>query len=238
MGYTYAQLQTAIALEMVIPNANVLDANFQLILPTIIDYAEQRCYRELDLLYATSAQTVTLQAGVRTADLSGLAQYVVIVSRINVITPSSVTDPDLGSRHQVTPVSEEWMDAVYGWPTPTGIPTFFAMQSDTVVLLGPWPDQAYTVEVVGVFRPTPIYDPAEANGTWLSLNLPDLFLAACMVSASGYRHNFGAQADDPKMAVSWETQFQTLLSSAKNEETRKKFRTQTGSSESTPSPNP
>jgi hypothetical protein len=28
--------------------------------------------------------------------------------------------------------------------------------------------------------------------------LPDLFLAAAMVAASGYRHNFGAQSDDPR----------------------------------------
>ena len=238
MGYTYQQFQIALASEMAIPNNNYNDPNFLIILPTIIDYAEQRCYRELDLLYATSRQTVSLVALSRNLNLSSLTPYLIIFQDGNIITPYTQTNPDQGVRNQLIPVSKEWLDAVYNDPSVTGVPRFMAMLDDVTVLLGPFPDQAYTVEVIGKFRPTPLYDPASVNGTWLSIYLPDLFLAAAMISAMGYRRNFGAQSDDPRSAVSWETQFQSLLPSAKSEETRKNFLGwQQLSAEHTPTPN-
>src|SRR5271168_1928874 len=103
MTYTYAQFQTAVALEMAIPNTNVADVNFQAILPTIIDYAEQRCYRDLDLIYATNRQTATLVSNKRNLDLTGLNPYLYIVEDLNVITPSSINVPDTGTRNQVIP---------------------------------------------------------------------------------------------------------------------------------------
>ncbi len=239
MGYTYSSFQTALASEMAIPNNNVLDPNFQIILPTIIDYAEQRCYRELDLLYATNAQTLLVTANSRTLDLSGLVSYVIIVQNINIITPYTQTNPDLGTRNQLTPVSQDWLDAVWNSVTGATVPRYFAMRDDVVALLGPFPDRAYTAEIIGNFRPVPLYSLGPTGQTWLSTYLPDLFLAAAMVSASGYRHNFGSQADDPKMAQSWETQTQELMASAKSEENRKKFHGwQQMTSDQTPGANP
>lgn len=57
---------------------------------------------------------------------------------------------------------------------------------------------------------------------WIHVHTADLFVAAAMVFMSGYQKNFGAQADDPKMAMSWETQYQALLRGAMDEEARKK----------------
>ena len=36
------------------------------------------------------------------------------------------------------------------------------------------------------------------------MRYPELLLCACMVFASGYQRDFGAQAEDPQKAVSWE----------------------------------
>ena len=48
--------------------SNSLDQNFYAILPSAIDFAEQRIYRELDLLSTVTVDTsVTLAAGVRDA---------------------------------------------------------------------------------------------------------------------------------------------------------------------------
>jgi hypothetical protein len=97
----------------------------------------------------------------------------------------------------------------------------FARPDDTNLFWGPAPDQAYPMEVVGTIRPTPL---SVANPTtFLTLYLSDVFFAAAMVSASGYQRNFGAQSDDPKMAVSWESQLQTKLASARKEELRKSY---------------
>jgi hypothetical protein len=48
-------------------------------------------------------------------------------------------------------------------------------------------------------------------------------MAASMVFGSGYMRNFGAQADNPQMSQSWETQYQLLKQSANAEAARQKF---------------
>jgi hypothetical protein len=223
MGYTYAEFQTALATEMAVPNNDPTDPQFQAILQTLIDQGEQRCYRDLDLLYATNRQTTPLTMGSRTLDLSGLAPYLIVLEDINIVTPATQTNPDLGERMPVAAVSKEWLDAVYGSPTRPGVPEYFAMLDDVTVLLGPFPDDAYTAEVVGKFRPLPLYDPLSVNGTWLSVYLPDLFLASTMIGGTAYQHNWGAQSDDPRSALSWKTEYDALLNSAQGEEVRKKF---------------
>jgi hypothetical protein len=223
MSYTYAQFQTALAIEMAVPNNNTADPQFVAILPTLIDLAENRCYRDLDLLYATNRQTTRLTAGSRTLDLSDLTPYLMILEGINVVTPASQTNPDFGSRNAVTPVSKEWLDFVWGSSSTVGVPVYFALLDDVTALFGPFPDQAYTAEIIGKFRPLPLYNPLSATGSWLSVYLPDLFLAAAMVAATGYQHNFGAQSDDARSALSWEAQYNTLLQSAVSEETRRKW---------------
>jgi hypothetical protein len=222
MSYTYATFQTALALNMAIPNANVNSANFVAILPTIIDYAEQRCYRDLDLLNATLTITSAMTPLTRLQSLAPVPPStslpILILENVNIV----LTD---GERYQLYPTSREWIDSIYGGARSAGEPVFYGMVDDQTLVLGPWPDQAYGCEFVGKFRPTPLYDTPPEDGTqttYLTSVLPDLFLAAAMVSAAGYQKNFGAQADDPKMAMSWETQYQTLLMPAKIEEMRKK----------------
>lgn len=243
MSYTYDSFQLALALEMIVPNANVLEPNFVKILPTIIDYAEQRCYRELDCLHAETQQWFPMTAFQRAQPFLAAnaayanptpAQQILIVERV-IIQPVGATPhvagaaPTLGGEPAI-PATVDYLDAVYSGlfpnPGPLGRPVRFAPINDTILAFGPTPDQPYSFVIHGKCRPVPLYNAAPADGTqttFLTTVLPDLFLAAAMVSASGYRHNFGAQADDPRMAVSWETQYQELLGSAKNEETRKRF---------------
>jgi hypothetical protein len=244
MSYTYASFQTALALEMVVPNANVKDPNFIAILPTIVDYAEQRCYRELDLLTAEARQWFQMTPYHRSQSFSvggaifsqpSPGQQILVVDRVRIEPADSIVPPDPSAQPTVggepaLPTTLDYLDAVYSgiFPNPAlfGRPTRFALLDDQTLVFGPAPDQAYYFLVHGSARPVPLYNAAPGDGTqttFLTQVLPDLFLAAAMVSASGYRHNFGAQADDPRMAISWETQFNELLGSAKSEENRKKF---------------
>lgn len=244
MSYTYDSFQTALALEMIVPNANVNDPNFQLILPTIIDYAEQRCYRELDCLNAEADQWFAMTPFQRAQGFAAAdavlarpspAQQILVVERVTIEPATTMLPPVPGvapttGGEPALPSTVDYLDAVYSGlfpnPGPTGRPVRFAPFNDQILIFGPVPDQAYYFRIHGKARPVPLYDAAPGDGTqmtFLTEVLPDLFLACAMVSASGYRHNFGAQADDPRMAVSWETQYNELLGSAKNEETRKRF---------------
>jgi hypothetical protein len=220
MSYTYDSFQAALALNMAIPNANTASPNFVAILPTIIDYAEQRLYRELDLLNATVTIASAMTPLTRLQSLAPADDSVplLILENVNIVL-------DTGERYQLYPTSREWLDSIYGGARSAGEPVFYGMVDDQTIVLGPWPDQDYGCEFVGKFRPIPLYDAAPGDGTqttYLTSVLPDLFLAAAMISAAGYQKNFGAQADDPKMAMSWETQYQSLLMPAKIEEMRKK----------------
>lgn len=197
-------------------------------LPNIINYAEQRIYRELDLISQTvSDSTVKFAISNRNLNLPA-ATYFVELKQINVITPSSTTNPESGTRNPLTPVSRDFLNFVYNSSTGATIPAYFAMQTDQSIVVGPWPDATYTVEFVGLVRPAPLS--AQNPTTFLTLRLPDLFKAASAVYIMGYQRDFGAQADDPKAAQSWETQYQTLFASADAEELRRTFATRTAPS--------
>ncbi len=215
---TYATYVTALALEAVVPEA---DPNFQGILPTIITNAELRGYRDLDLLDTTAIGTGTFTLGTRNFTLPSTNGTFIVTEQMNVITPAGTTDPEAGTRNPMIPVSKDTLDFL--WPSTSGStrPEYFSLQDQDRVIVGPFPDATYTVEVVGTVRP-PSLSIAVAT-TPLSVFFPDIFLAASMVELAAYQRNFGAMADDPKMATSWEAHYQALLKSAITEEQRKKY---------------
>lgn len=218
MSYTYASFVTALSNELVV---DPTDGDFLAILPTIIDEAEQPCYRDLDLLNTVTRQTGLLGANSRNFTLPTTNGRFVVTNGINIITPSSTTDPEAGTRNQCAPVSRDYLDAVWPSVTGAGVPEEYAMITDQTVIFGPWPDSAYTAEVIGTIRPTPLS--SSNTTTYLSLYLPDLFFAAAMLSGSAWQKNFGAQSDNPQSAVSWSTQYSSRLSSANVEEQRKRY---------------
>lgn len=210
------------------------DLNFQTMLPGMIDYAEQRIYRELDpLRVQITDSTAVASSGNRNFTVpTGTGTYIVI-DNINIITPSSLSAAT-GSRVQLTPVSREFLDIAYpSGQNAVGTPEFWAMASDTQILFGPSPDLPYPVEVIGIQRPTAL---SSANtSTFLTEYVPDLFEAASMVYASGYMRDFGQQADNPAMGASWEAQYKQLFQSAKLEQLRAKYQSEGWTSDS-PSP--
>lgn len=227
MSYTYDTFKTALANLMVTEEDN---AEFLAILPSIITYAEQRIYRELDLLSTVITDATTqCTPGSRDFELPSDQGEFVVVNQVNAITPAN-TAPEDGTRIPLTPVALPVLDMIWPSSTGTGVPKKFAMRDQANIVFGPWPDDTYTIEVVGTFRPAPLS--ADNTSTFLTLSLPDLFLAASMVFASGFMRNFGSQADDPKMAQSWEAQTKTLMMSAQVEEARKKFQSFSWSSQS------
>jgi len=218
MSLTYTTYVTALSTLTTIPSSNT---DFTNILPDCIDYAEQRIYRELNLLSTVVRDaSQSLAPSNRNFVLPTSQGVFVVVNGINVITPAG-SAPDTGTRNPLTPQARDYLDLVWPSAIVSGLPTGFAMITQTAIVVGPWPDQAYTMEVIGTQRPLPL---SQSNTvTFLSAQLPDLFLAASMVFMSGYMRNFGAQADDPKMSVTWESQYETLKSSAETEEFRKRF---------------
>ena len=219
-GLTYSQYVTQIAELAVVDPGNT---DYVTILPAMITYAENRIYRDLDLLSTVTPQTgYSLTANSR--NLSFPQGTFVTVQDINVITPVGTSDPTYGTRNPLLPTTKNFLDYTYPNSSVTTVPQYFAMISDYQMIVGPWPDQNYSVEIVGTIRPASLS--ATNTTTYISLYLPDLFIMASMVYISGYQRNFAlasTQPNDPAMPANYEGQYQTLLKSATVEEFRKKF---------------
>ncbi len=201
------------------------DANFQTMLPGMIDYAENRLYREGDFLstYLTDSST-NVVANSRIFNYPVSMATFLVIDQINILTPISASSSN-ATRVPLTVASKQFIDQVYpNNSSGTGVPKFFAPATDGSATLGPVPDQSYKVEVIGTARPLPLS--ASNSSTFLTQTLPDLFIAASMIFASGYMRNFGSQSDDPKMAASWQGQYDILFASAGMEEQRKKYGSQ------------
>lgn len=216
MALNYTTNKQALQTLLVIPLDNV-DPNFENMIPRGIEYAELRIYRDLDFLTTNSSTTTPLIAGNRNVSMPG---NIILLDDINVVTPSSQTVPDSGARVPLQRVSIDFLNTVWGNSATTGQPQVYALLTDTAIKLGPVPNAAYTIECIGNIRP-PALSPTNVT-TWLATNLPDLFLAAQMIWWAGYQQNFGAQADNPQSAQSWEKTYQDLKAGAAIEEWRRK----------------
>jgi len=228
-GLTYSQYVTQIATMAVVAEN---DPAFVEILPQMITYAENRMCRDLDFLFTSTALT-GYACTIGTRSITIPQGTIVVSEQINIITPAGTANPNSGTRVPCLPTTKEFLDAVYGASTYTGVPQYFVPFNDNVFLIGPYPDQNYYVEIVGTFRPASLS--VGTPTTFISLYLPDVMIMASMVYVSAYQRNFGRQSDDPAMAQSYEGQYQALLKSAAVEEARKKFEASGWSSQS-PSP--
>ena len=215
------------------------DPAFLTILPAMIVYAENRMYRDIDFMFtSTSLHGVSfvLTPGNRNlsfninlaSNLDSASGTFVVSEQINLLTDAagnaaSTTNPDACVRVPLLPTTKEFLDAVYGssLTANSGKPEYFVPFIETLFFVGPVPDQAYPVEVVGTYRPNSLS--ATNTSTFISLYLPDVFIMASMIYISAYQRNFGRANDDPQMAVTYESQYQGLLKSAIVEEARKKF---------------
>ncbi len=217
MSLTYTQYINSIVNLMPVPSSS--DPGFQGMVSNMIDDAEQRLYRELDLvdtIHFDDSAVCNPSFG-NIFILPTTNGTPVVVTEFNVYSPAGT----FNNVNVVVPASTQMINSLFDY---AGIPQYFANIGNGTLLLGPAPDQAYTVETWATYRPAPL---SVSNATTLlSVFLPDLFVAASMIFASAYMKNFGAAVDDPKMGVTWQSHYDQLLMSAHTEEQRKKFTSQ------------
>lgn len=215
MALTYSSYVGALQQLAVV---NSLDTNFYAVLPDAIDFAEQRIYRELDLLSTVTVDaSVTLAAGTRNVTIPNTF---IVTNGFNVLTPAGSTT-DNGTRVPLQGTSRNVLDMLWPGVATTGQPEYYAMTDQWTVTFGPCPDGAYLLETIGTQRPAPLSP--DNTTTFLTTYLPDLFVAASMVFLSMYQRNFDATGNAPGMGGNWEQQYQKLFASANVEEMRKKL---------------
>lgn len=225
MAQNYTTLVSEIATITAITSDVLVngDNNFSGIMDVLIDYAEGRLYRELDLPVVSVTDTsVSCTSGVRSISLSTTQGTLLVIQTLNLLSSAGATS-SYATRIPLVPTSQAVIDAVYPSATSSNCsqPQYFTRLSDVEIILGPTPDQPYGTEVIATIRPSPLS--ATNSSTWLTQNVPELMTAACMISAAGYMRDFGAQSDNPQMAQSWEAQYQALMKSMSVDANRMRF---------------
>lgn len=232
---TYDSYVTQIATMAVV---SPTDTAFVAIIPQMLNYAELRIQRDLDLLASQTTISTTLPAGSATINLG-----------VNdLLTVQTITVSVNGSPVPLIPTTKEFIQNVFPDPTQTGTPQYFGMYGGdylsggnvyNYVIVGPYPDVQYTVNLTGTIRTPSLYKFAGTSNsntstTYISSYYPDMLIMASMVYISAYQRNFGRMSDDPAMAQSYEGQYQVLVRAAMMEESRKRFGGSAWSSMSTP----
>jgi hypothetical protein len=190
------------------------DDAFGTYLPRIIEGAELRCYRDLDLLYTRKTATQTIALGTSTFSLP--VDW--LIGRLMAIYATGTTKRVYLDRRDDSFIREYWPDpSVTSGANP---PKYWTETTNGTAFIGPSADQAYSVDLSYTYRPAAM---SAANpSTILGTNFPDLFFAATMLEGAAYQKNFGAASDDPRMAMSWKTTYDERLEGALREEARRK----------------
>lgn len=218
MALTFATYVTTMAKLLSITPSTVLSTDNTDLLEQMIAYAEGRIYRELDFLTTVKeATTPDLTPGTRSVAVPG---SIIIVNSATLVSPAS-TAPNAGTRNPMQRVSMEFINFIWPSAETTGVPTHYAMQDEATVILAPTPAAAYRVCFQGVVRPAPLT--SVNTTTYLTVNTPDLFVAASAIwGFGGINRNFGAASDDPASAQSWEQTYQNLRAGVDIENLRSK----------------
>jgi hypothetical protein len=209
---------------------NNIPPDFVQLFPQATSYAEERIYNELVPLNQRTLNTsLTTTPAQRTLPLGGASQSIVTVEQFALIYPSGQTDPTQGTLYYFDAGSLDVINILWPQQSVTVDPSqgdfigrYWALQDNATLVFSPPGPAAYTVALTGTFAPIPIS--LSVPITYLSTFYPALLEAGCMIFLTGgLLRNFGAQADDPKMAMAWESTFKTLMQSAQLEEQRRRM---------------
>jgi hypothetical protein len=220
-----------------------VDAAAQGILPSMLNYAESRISRDLDMLSSQTSNTYTLTAGVPI--------FSIPVNDFQTLQTLEITQTSGGSVVTSTPllqVSKEFIQNCYAGLANAGTPRYYATfgsnfgdEQDTEmnILFGPSPNYPYTLQVTGTQRQPSLYQNnsvgiADTEFTYISQWYPDLLIMASMIYISAFQRNFSATSDDPEMGASYEKQYQALRLGAIALENQRKGQASGWSSYSTP----
>lgn len=224
---TFQQQITILAEQAIAPAYSLTDVpDFSNTLPQAIAYAEGRIYRESPFLAqrVQNSQFSTIN-GVRSVDYSTASPLILVVEGIALITPAASL-PAAGTRQPFDLTSLDVIDLI--WPQESVVVDPSTIQSgrmvankdDHTLVLAPTPNGAYKVEITALVQPLPLS--ATTTVTYLSTVYPDVMLSAAMIFVSGFLRDYGAQSEDLRTGLSWETLYTTQSKGMIGEEQRRR----------------
>jgi hypothetical protein len=220
-----------------------VDAPLQAIVPQMLNYAELRIGRDLELLSSQTSNIYTLTAGSQVFSLP--VDDFQTVQTLEIVTLSG---GGIVNSTPLLPVSKEFIQNCYGGLFTAGQPQYFAMYGDnfgseqdsaTNIYFGPTPNYGYSLRVTGTQLTPSLYQNAQmgiadSEYTYISAYYPDMLVMASMIFISAYQRGFSATSDDPAMGMTYEKQYQALRLGAIPMENRRKGQASAWSAYGTP----
>ena len=170
MSFTYAQLKTAIQ-----DFSENTETSFVTNLPVFIRGAEDRIFTLVDLeLFRKNA----------TATLTQSDPYLSVPS--DYLAPFSLQITTSGSEDFLLHKDVNFVQQFHIDKSANAAPKYYSIYDVDNFILGPTPDQAYTVELHYYYRPASITAGADSATSWLSDNAPNALLYGSLVEAYTY----------------------------------------------------
>jgi hypothetical protein len=154
-------------------------------LSQIISLGEQKLVDDLDLTVFDITSTVTLNSGViLNASQVARPANILITDDVYYQAPGSI---------KLFPIERRDISWILDYldPLVSGPPQYYAEQDTVNYVFAPFADQAYTITTTGPFAAQSLNDVAPAATTWLSSNLAQIMLEACLMEASKFLKNEG-----------------------------------------------
>ena len=158
--------------------------------------AEQQIYNTVDLPALRKNQTGTL-------DTSN--KYLTFPTDLLYVYSLAAVDSD-GNYSYLLPKDANFVREAYPNPTSTGLPKYYAFFDDTAFILGPTPDDTYTVELHYGYYPESI---VTAGTTWLGDEFDSALLNGALMEAVRFQKG---EADMVALYEKRYVQAMTLLS--------------------------
>tara|TARA_R110002020_G_scaffold118612_1_gene271023 strand:+ start:865 stop:1530 length:666 start_codon:yes stop_codon:yes gene_type:complete len=188
----YADLVTQIR-DYTETDSNVLTAT---IINDFIEHAESRIFRNADLDVFKKYKTASLTTGDPFVAMPGATpQTFAFVRYIQIFGTNNV-------RISLEKKDSSFINEYIPNRTTTGTPKYYANWDNDTILLAPSPDAAYTVELAYNAQETGLS--SSNTTTWVSNNVPEMLLYACLVEAFKFLKN-------PQMVQMYESYYKTAL---------------------------
>tara|TARA_B100001057_G_scaffold484658_1_gene563074 strand:- start:1001 stop:1666 length:666 start_codon:yes stop_codon:yes gene_type:complete len=189
---TYAELTQQI-IDYTETDSNVLTTT---ILNDIIEHAESRIFRNVDLDIFKKYKTANLTIGDPFVAMPGATpQLFAFVRYIQIFDTDNV-------RITLEKKDTSFINEFVPNRTTTGTPKYYANWDNDTLLLAPSPDATYTVELAYNAQPTGLS--SSNTTTWVSNNAPEMLLYACLVEAFKFLKN-------PQMVQMYEQYYKEAL---------------------------
>ncbi len=169
LSLTFDTLKTALK-ERIGDKSTSFDTNLA---ASIIPAGETRLLRDLNFTLWDTVDTFTISVSTATATVpTGALQ-------LNWVYYTSGT-----TRLYLYPRSLQYIRDFGADTSVTGLPQYYAPVTETTIELAPIPGATYTATTQFIKRPTGLS--SSTSTTWLSTNVPDCLLYACLIEAEVY----------------------------------------------------